>query len=45
MTGCENPTMIGKWRLMGGPNATLWEFPKNGSILIGNVRGRYKFGD
>jgi hypothetical protein len=23
----------------------VWEFSKNGSILIGDVRGRYQFGD
>ena len=23
----------------------IWEFSGNGSVLIGNVRGRYRFGD
>jgi hypothetical protein len=23
----------------------IWEFSKNGSVLIGNDRGRYSFGD
>ena len=45
MVGCGNPTIIGKWRMLGGSNATIWEFSKNGSVLIGNVRGRYRFGD
>ncbi len=45
MTGCGNPTIVGKWRMPGSSSATVWEFFKNGSILIGNVRGRYKFGD
>jgi hypothetical protein len=45
IAGCGNPTIVGKWRMMGGSNATLWEFSENGVVLIGDVRGRYKFGD
>src|SRR5881397_854546 len=45
MAGCGNSTIVGKWRLMGGSNAILWEFSANGAVLIGDVRGRYKFGD
>src|SRR5262245_46175709 len=45
MAGCGNSTVVGKWRLMGGSNATLWEFSANGAVLLGDVRGRYKFGD
>ncbi|PYJ20320.1 MAG: hypothetical protein DME99_10295 [Verrucomicrobia bacterium] len=45
ITGCENPTVLGKWRMSGGSNATVWEFSENGVVLIGDVRGRYKFGD
>ena len=45
MAGCGNPTIVGKWRMMGGSNATLWEFSENGVVLIGDVRGRSKFGD
>ena len=45
MVGCGNSTILGKWHMSGGSGATIWEFSKNGSILIGNVRGRYKFGD
>jgi hypothetical protein len=45
MAGCGNPSIIGKWRMSGGANATVWEFSQNGSLLIGNVRGRYRFGD
>jgi hypothetical protein len=42
--GCGNSTIVGKWNMSGGSGATVWEFSKNGSVLIGNVRGRYKFG-
>jgi hypothetical protein len=45
MTGCGNSSVVGKWRLMGGSNAILWEFSPNGVVLVGDVRGRYKFGD
>jgi hypothetical protein len=45
MAGCGNSSVVGKWRMSGGSNATVWEFSPNGSLLIGNVRGRYRFGD
>jgi hypothetical protein len=45
MAGCGNSTIVGKWRMVGGTNATLWEFSANGAVLVGDVRGRYKFGD
>jgi len=45
LPGCGNSTVVGKWRLMGGSNAILWEFSANGAVLVGDVRGRYKFGD
>jgi hypothetical protein len=44
MAGCGNSTVVGKWRLMGGSNAILWEFSANGVVLVGDVRGRYKLG-
>ena len=45
MVGCGNSTIVGKWHMSGDSGKTVWEFSKNGSVLIGNVRGRYKFGD
>jgi hypothetical protein len=44
IAGCGNGSIIGKWR-MSGSNATVWEFSSNGAVLLGDVRGRYKFGD
>ena len=44
IAGCGNSTIVGKWRLMGGSNAILWEFSPNGVVLVGDVRGRYKLG-
>jgi hypothetical protein len=31
--------------MSGAENQTVWEFSNNGSVLVGDVRGRYKFGD
>jgi hypothetical protein len=45
MAGCGNSNIVGKWRMMGGSDATLWEFSANGAVLVGDMRGRYKFGD
>ncbi len=45
MAGCGNPTIVGKWRMSGSSSATVWEFSKNGSVLIGSDPGRYSFGD
>ncbi len=44
IAGCGNRSIIGKWR-MAGSNVTVWEFFSNGAVLVGDVRGRYKFGD
>ena len=30
--------------MSGTENQTVWEFSGNGSVLVGEVRGRYKFG-
>ena len=43
--GCGNSSIVGKWRMSGAENQTVWEFSGNGSVLVGEVRGRYKFGD
>jgi hypothetical protein len=45
VSGCENSSIVGKWQMLGAENQTLWEFSGNGSVLVGEVRGRYKFGD
>jgi hypothetical protein len=45
MAGCGNSSITGKWRMIGGSEAILWEFSANGAVLVGDVRGRYKFGD
>ena len=45
MAGCGNSSIVGKWRMSGTENQTVWEFSSNGSVLVGEVRGRYKLGD
>jgi len=45
LAGCGNSSIVGKWRMSGTENQTIWEFSSNGSVLVGEVRGRYKFGD
>jgi hypothetical protein len=45
IVGCGNSSIVGKWRMSGSENQTVWEFSSNGSVLVGEVRGRYKFGD
>ena len=44
MIGCGNSSIVGKWRMSGTENPTVWEFSGNGSVLVGDVRGRYMFG-
>src|SRR5262245_14400405 len=45
MVGCGNSSIVGKWRMSGAENQTVWEFLSNGSVLVGEVGGSYKFGD
>src|SRR6266480_3248544 len=45
ISGCGNSSIVGKWRMSGTENQTVWQFSGNGSVLVGEVRGRYKFGD
>src|SRR5436190_17598039 len=45
MAGCGNSSIVGKWRMSGTENQTVWEFSSNGSVVVGEVPGRYKLGD
>jgi hypothetical protein len=42
MTGCGGPShdIVGKWRTPDA-SAMVWEFSKNGAVVIGSTRGRY----
>jgi hypothetical protein len=44
IAGCGHSSIVGKWR-MSGSDATVGEFKSNGAILLGDVSGRYRFGD
>jgi hypothetical protein len=43
IAGCGGPShdIVGKWRMSQDANALVWEFSKNGAVLIGSNRGRY----
>jgi hypothetical protein len=43
MAGCGGPSrdVVGKWRLSQEADAMVWEFSKNGAVVIGNTQGRY----
>jgi hypothetical protein len=43
MAGCGGPShdIVGKWRMSGDANGMVWEFSRNGSVLMGDTRGRY----
>jgi len=43
IAGCGSPShdIVGKWRMSQDANAMIWEFSKNGGVLIGSNRGRY----
>jgi hypothetical protein len=34
--------IVGKWRMAGDSNAIVWEFFNNGSVQIGDSKGRYR---
>ncbi len=43
VAGCGGPShdIVGKWRMSQDANAMVWEFSKNGAVMIGSTRGRY----
>lgn len=47
ITGCDNShkLIVGQWRSAGDSSAMVWEFSKDGSVLMGDTRGKYSFGD
>jgi hypothetical protein len=46
MAGCGGPhhDIVGKWRA-AGPSEMVWEFSKDGSVLMGSARAKYSLGD
>ena len=47
LAGCarSESDIVGKWRTVGDSNAMVWEFFQDRSVLMGNTRGKYSFGD
>jgi hypothetical protein len=47
MAGCgsSHNDIVGKWHAAGDSSAMVWEFFKDGSVLMGSTQGRYSFGD
>ena len=47
MAGCgsSHDNIVGKWRAAGDSSTMVWEFSKDGSVLMGSTRGKYSFGD
>lgn len=45
LVSCGNSSIVGKWQMSGAENQTVWEFLSNGAVNVGEVAGRYKFGD
>jgi hypothetical protein len=47
MAGCggSHHDIVGTWRAGGDSSAMVWEFSKDGAVLMGSTRGRYSFGD
>lgn len=43
--GSSENDIVGKWRATGDSNAMVWEFSKDGSVLMGTTRGKFTFGD
>lgn len=43
LIGCgRSNDIVGKWQMSGDSNAIVWEFSNNGSVQIGESKGRYR---
>ena len=43
--GSASHQVVGTWHLGDDPNAIVWEFGNDHSVVMGTNRGRYSFGD
>jgi hypothetical protein len=43
LVGCGRSSndIVGKWQTAGDASAMVWEFSKDGSVLMGGTRGKY----
>ena len=43
LAGCgSSHDIVGKWRMSGDSSAIVWEFFNNGSVQLGDSKGRYR---
>jgi hypothetical protein len=47
LVGCgrSRNDIVGRWQTAGDSGAMVWEFSKDGSVLMGGTRGKYTLGD
>lgn len=47
LAGCARSAddIVGKWRATGDSSTIIWEFSKDGSVLMGSTRGKFTFGN
>lgn len=47
VSACEGPSkqIIGRWQSVDAANPMVWEFSRNGGVMVGSEPGRYSFGD
>lgn len=47
LAGCakSDNDIVGKWQAAGDSSAAVWEFSRDGSVLMGSTRGKFTFGD
>jgi hypothetical protein len=47
LIGCARAQsdIVGKWSTVGDSSTMVWEFSQDGSVLMGDTRGKYSFGD
>lgn len=47
LASCGGPEseILGKWKVVGDPNANVWEFSANKAVDMAGRKGKYTFGD
>lgn len=47
LVACHGPNrqVAGRWKSADASNPLVWEFLRNGNVLVGSEPGRYTFGD
>ena len=47
LAGCarSDNDLVGKWQAAGDSTPAVWEFSRDGSVLMGSTRGKFTFGN